>query len=102
MERLAKGVALWEKPLSLHVVTTTGAPSKTSANKWTIWQVSKPILSRIHKALPNNPEPLDEGLFLVISEGGSICAITLSTKEGGIEAFHKSMRLLMDKNERDG
>ena len=97
IERVAKGVELWSKPVSLHTLRLESRESYTS-EKWTEWKVSNDVLTRVLNGLPPLKENHSKGIFIVLSPKGSICSISPGTKEGGIEAFHKSMRLIMDKN----
>lgn len=97
IERVAKGVELWAKPVSLHTLLLESSKSGTS-KKWTEWKVSDDVLTGVLNGLPPLKENRSKGIFLVLSAKGSVCSISPGTKEGGIEAFHKSMRLVMDKN----
>jgi len=96
--RVAEGIELWSKPVALHVLRLDGKASNDS-KKWKEWAVTEDVMNGVLNGLPPLKEKGSEGQFLVLSQTGSICSISPGTKEGGIEAFHKSMRLMMDKNE---
>lgn len=107
MTRLSEGIALWESPLALRVFehVSEGTPQQKGKDpQETPWE-SQPIDEKFWLSFSKqlqNLEPASDGPALVLfSSAGGIHGYFPAEQDGGIEAFHKGMRLILEENKAD-
>ena len=104
LERLREGLELWEQPIQLHAVGW-GIDNNQPKDSWTAWRWSEKEQQSFWQQVQEHPEALPIGgarnALWIVSNNREICGFMEPTEDGGIEAFHKAVRMHLEKSERN-
>lgn len=106
MTRLSKGIALWESPLALWVLEhVSEAPQQNGKDPqelpWETQSIEEDSWLSFSKQIQNLEFATDGPTLVLFSSAGAIHGYFPAERDGGIEAFHKGIRLILEENKAD-